>query len=93
VISKLSASIFKVIEDPILGKFNLTIAILIPLAFTGELIYRSSYFFRNLGEFFPTLGWQFGIESLLRFSFEIPKSFIQIWNIFCFVFPFSEVFT
>lgn len=82
VISKLSASFFKVIEDPILGKFNLTIAILIPLAFTGELIYRSSYFFKNLGELFPTLGRQFGIESLLRFSFEIPKSFINTWNVF-----------
>lgn len=82
IITKLAASFFRVIEDPILGKFNLTIAILIPFAFTGELIYRSKYFLKNLGDFFPTLGRQFGIESLLKWGFIIPESYIQIWCLF-----------
>jgi len=82
VITKLSASFFKVIEDPILGKFNLTIAILIPFAFTGELIYRSKYFLKNLGEFLPTLGRQFGIEGLLGFGFSIPEKIILAWSLF-----------
>mgnify|MGYP001773460969 CR=1 FL=1 len=82
IITKFAASFFRVIEDPILGKFNLTIAILIPFAFTGELIYRSKYFLENLREFFPTLGRQFGIETLLKWRLAIPESYIKVWCLF-----------
>ncbi len=82
IITKLSASFFRIIEDPILGKFNLTIAILIPFAFTGELIYRLKYFLNNIGEFFPTLGRQFGIDIFLNWEFVVPEKFIQSLNLF-----------
>ncbi|MGC9109830.1 MAG: 4Fe-4S binding protein [Caldimicrobium sp.] len=82
VISKLAASFFRVIEDPILGKFNLTIAILIPFAFTGELIYRSKYFLENIGDFFPTLARQFKIEFFFKWGFTVPEKFIKLWSFF-----------
>ncbi|MCS7150497.1 MAG: hypothetical protein RMI93_07165 [Caldimicrobium sp.] len=81
VLSKLAGSYFKYFEDPILGKFNLSIAVLIPLAFTGELIYRSTHFFKGLGEFLPTLGRQFNVPMLLELGFEVSKTFIDTLNI------------
>lgn len=53
LLSKFGALLFKHTEDPLFGKFNLTIAILIPFAFTGELIYRINFFLKNLGDFIP----------------------------------------
>ncbi|MCS7200040.1 MAG: hypothetical protein N2327_01545 [Caldimicrobium sp.] len=89
VLSKLSGSYFKYFEDPILGRFNLAIAILIPLAFTGELIYRSTYLLKGIGEFLPTLGRQFDLSYLLNLHFEIPKRFIELWNVSLLFLAFS----
>lgn len=81
VITKFSASAFKYFEDPLLGRFNLAIAILIPYGFTGELVYRLQYFLKNIGEFLPTLGRQFNIPSLINYYFQIPHSIIQLISI------------
>lgn len=77
VLTKFAASYFKYFEDPLLGKFNLAIAILIPFGFTGELIYRLQYLLKNVGDFLPTLGRQFNLPILLNYGFQIPKPFIQ----------------
>ncbi len=86
IITKLAASYFRYIEDPLLGKFNLAVAILIPMAFTGEVIYRLEYFLKNLGNFLPTLGRQFNLLSLLDYYFEIPLIFIKTLSIFLLTF-------
>lgn len=82
ILSKLAASYFRYIEDPLLGKFNLTIAILIPMAFTGELIYRLRYFLKHVGDFLPTLGRQFNIPWLLNFQFTIPEAVVKYISLF-----------
>lgn len=82
VLTKLAASYFRLIEDPILGKFNLTIAILIPMAFTGELIYRLKFFLENVGDFLPTLGRQFNIPALLNYHYFVPESVIKYLSLF-----------
>lgn len=81
VVTKLSAFLFKHIEDPIFGKFNLTISILIPFAFTGELIYRLQYLLKNMGESLPTLGRQFNVSILLKYQFQVPYSMIKFLSI------------
>ncbi|MFN3921061.1 MAG: hypothetical protein ACK4K4_01505, partial [Caldimicrobium sp.] len=76
-LTKLSALIFKYTEDPLFGKFNLSVALLVPFAFTGELIYRLQYFLKNLGEFLPTLGRQFNYPELLKYQIKVPTLFIK----------------
>ncbi|MFN3504595.1 MAG: (4Fe-4S)-binding protein [Caldimicrobium sp.] len=89
IITKIGALIFKYLEDPIFGKFNLTVAILIPFAFTGELIYRWQFFLKNLENFFPTLGRQFHLESFLNLYLHIPDSFIKYSSFFFLILALS----
>lgn len=88
ILTKISALIFQYIEDPIFGKFNLSIAILIPFAFTGELIYRLQYFLKNLGEFLPTLGRQFNYSELLKYQIKVSPALINYLSLLLLTFAF-----
>ncbi len=65
--------LFVYYEDEIFGKFSPMVPVVLPIAFTGELIYRLKYFFEELGDFLPTLGRQFGLEWLLDKGFSLPE--------------------
>ena len=62
LIQKAGARLFGITEDPSFGKFSPMVPVLVPLAFTGELVYRLDYFLANAGDFIPTFGRQFGIN-------------------------------
>jgi len=47
---------------PIIRKILAMVPVLVPLAFTGELVYRLDYFLANAGDLIPTFGRQFGIN-------------------------------
>ncbi len=76
------AKLFGITEDPMFGKFSPMVPILIPMAFTGELVYRLSYFGRGIGDFIPTFGRQFNLDFLEHLSFAIPEFPIQILSAF-----------
>ena len=73
---RLGAYLFGITEDPSFGKFSPMVPVLVPLAFTGELAYRMNYFFKNVGDFLPTFGRQFGI-NLEQFYFSISQPVID----------------
>ena len=54
------------------------IPVVLPLAFTGELVYRLKYFLENLGQFLPTLGRQFRWEFLQNLYWEVPPTWISL---------------
>lgn len=74
--------LFDITEDPLFGKFSPMVPILIPMAFTGELVYRMGYFAAGVGNFIPTLGRQFGIDFLQKLFFAIPDFPVQILSAF-----------
>ena len=76
------AHLFGVNEDPLFGKFSPMVPILIPMAFTGELIYRMAYFAGGVGDFLPTLGRQLGLNIFEKLSFAIPDFPVQIFSAF-----------
>lgn len=76
------ARLFGITEDPMFGKFSPMVPILIPMAFTGELVYRMSYFARGIGEFIPTIGRQFGTYVLEKLAFTIPDFPVQMLSAF-----------
>ena len=82
LVIKFGSRLFGISEDPMFGRFSPLVPILIPLAFTGELIYRLSYFAAGIGDFIPTIGRQFGIDSLLNLYFSIPDFPVQILSAF-----------
>lgn len=69
-------------EDPIVGRLSPMVPILIPMAFTGELVYRMAHFAEGIGDFLPTFGRQFGIVFLERFFFTIPEFPVQVLSAF-----------
>ncbi|MEN8142074.1 MAG: 4Fe-4S binding protein [Thermodesulfobacteriota bacterium] len=79
---KFGSRLFGINQDPMFGKFSPLVPILIPMAFTGELIYRMSYFAAGIGDFIPTIGRQFGITPLLDMVFSIPDFPVQILSAF-----------
>lgn len=79
---RLGASLFGITEDPLFGKFSPLVPILIPMAFTGELVYRMSYFAHGLGDFLPTIGRQMGTGILEHLAFSIPDFPVQILSAF-----------
>ncbi len=74
--------LFGITEDPMFGKFSPLVPIMIPMAFTGELVYRMTYFTDGIGNFLPTLGRQFGMGFLEYTSFLIPDFPVQILSAF-----------
>jgi len=79
---KFGSRLFGINEDPMFGKFSPLVPILIPMAFTGELVYRLSYFAAGVGDFIPTFGRQFGLSPLKNLSFSIPDFPVQILSAF-----------
>ena len=80
---------FGVYHDELMGRFSPMIPIILPLAFAGELVSRMNYTVRNLPDFFPTVGRQFGVETLQHWTFTIPEWVYPAYGIF-FVF-LSEI--
>ena len=64
---------FGVYHDDLMGRFSPMIPVFLPLAFAGELVSRMNYTVRNLPEFLPTMGRQFGWETLEHWIFSIPE--------------------
>lgn len=81
-IIRYGAYLFGISEDPAFGKFSPLVPILIPMAFTGELVYRMAYFTGGIGNFLPTIGRQFGISFLELTRFSIPDFPVQILSAF-----------
>ncbi|MBU0485746.1 MAG: 4Fe-4S binding protein [Proteobacteria bacterium] len=79
---KLGSSMFGINEDPMFGKFSPMVPILIPMAFTGELVYRMTFFAGGIGDFIPTLGRQLGVEIFSPLYFSIPDFPVQILSAF-----------
>ncbi|MBU0674594.1 MAG: 4Fe-4S binding protein [Proteobacteria bacterium] len=79
---RFGSRLFGITEDPMFGKFSPLVPIFIPMAFTGELVYRMSFFASGVGDFLPTVGNQFGISWLHEFVFRIPDFPIQILSAF-----------
>jgi hypothetical protein len=79
---KFGSRLFGIHEDPLFGKFSPLVPILIPMAFTGELVYRMSYFTAGVGDFLPTIGRQFGLATLGKMAFRIPDFPVQILSAF-----------
>ncbi len=66
---RLGSRLFGLTEDEVFGRFSPMLPVLVPLAFTGELVYRLEYFLSHLGDFLPTFGRQFDLDlSYLYFS-------------------------
>lgn len=82
VIINLGARLFGVTEDPLFGRLSPMVPILIPMAFTGELVYRFGYFAAGVGDFIPTIGRQAGVSFLERLFFTIPDFPVQIISAF-----------
>lgn len=79
---RFGARLFGITEDPTFGKFSPLVPILIPMAFTGELVYRMGYFASGIGGVLPTLGRQINVAFLERLSFAIPDFPVQILSAF-----------
>ena len=79
---KIGARLFGINEDPTFGRFSPLVPILIPMAFTGELVYRLSYFASEIGDFLPTIGRQFSLPILKQTYFSIPDFPVQILSAF-----------
>jgi len=71
-IIRLGAWLFGFTEDELFGKFSPMVPILLPMAFAGELAYRLNYAVANAPDFFPTLARQFGLPSLMSWTFVCP---------------------
>ncbi len=80
-IIKVGAKFFGQTEDELFGKFSPMVPILIPMAFSGELAYRLDYAISGAPEFFPVLGRQFGLDSLLHWTFGLPSWILEVMNI------------
>ncbi|MCX8030080.1 MAG: 4Fe-4S binding protein [Thermodesulfovibrionales bacterium] len=77
LISRVGSKLFGLTEDEVFGRFSPMIPVLVPLAFTGELVYRLEYFLSHLGDFLPTLGRQFGF-SFDHLTFLIDENIIHL---------------
>jgi len=75
---RIGTRLFGISEDPMFGKFAPMVPILIPMAFTGELVYRFESFAGGIGDFVPTIGRQFYLEWLTGLGFHIPDFPVQI---------------
>ena len=83
MVIRLGTKLFGVVErDPIVGNLSPMVPILIPMAFTGELVYRMAHFAEGIGDFIPTVGRQFGLSILEKISFAIPEFPVQILSAF-----------
>ncbi|WP_022852617.1 4Fe-4S binding protein [Thermodesulfatator atlanticus] len=72
-IIRLGAHLFTFYEDELFGKFSPMVPVLVPMAFTGELVYRLDYFLKEVGNFFPILSRQFHIQTFASWGFVVPE--------------------
>ncbi len=84
LLSRFTILILGVYEDPIFGRFNLAIASLIPLSFTGELYYRLKYSLTNIPTFWESLSHLLPLNFLKNFYPYIPHKFILLLGYFLF---------
>lgn len=75
LVIRIGAYLFRITEDPLLGKFSPMVPVLVPLAFTGELVYRLDYFLAHIGNVLPIFGRQFGF-NLEHLHFSISATMI-----------------
>ncbi len=73
---------FGIYHDDLMGRFSPMIPIFLPLAFAGELVSRLNYTVRNFQEFLPTVGRQFGWETLESLTFVIPEWVYPAYGVF-----------
>ncbi|MEW6220589.1 MAG: 4Fe-4S binding protein [Thermodesulfobacteriota bacterium] len=78
---RLGSRLFGITEDPAFGRFSPLVPVLLPMAFTGELVYRLGYFASGVGDFLPTLGRQLSLP-LAGLAFRIPDFPVQILSAF-----------
>ncbi len=76
-IIRLGAELFTIYEDELFGRFSPMVPVLVPLAFTGELVYRLEYFLHEVGNFGPVLGRQLGLSALEGLSFRVPEPLVH----------------
>lgn len=76
LVTKFGSKLFGLTQDEVFGKFSPMIPVFVPLAFTGELVYRLQYFLTNIGNFFPIFGRQFGF-TMDHLKFSISTFFID----------------
>lgn len=76
ILTRFGSRLFGLREDEVFGRFSPMVPVLVPLAFTGELVYRLEYFLTNLGDFLPTLGRQFGFD-LSHLYFSVPPTVVN----------------
>ncbi|MEW6426583.1 MAG: 4Fe-4S binding protein [Thermodesulfobacteriota bacterium] len=81
-IIRYGSSLFGISEDPIFGRFSPMLPVFIPMAFTGELVYRMEFFAEGVGDFLPTIGRQFHLPLLERAVFSIPDFPVQMLSSF-----------
>ncbi len=79
LVIRLGAELFTIYEDELFGRFSPMVPVLVPLAFTGELVYRLEYLLHEMGQFFPVLGRQIGVPRLTGLTFEIPEKAIHLF--------------
>jgi hypothetical protein len=79
---RIGAKLFGVSKDPICGHLSPMVPVLIPMAFTGELVYRMEFFARGVGDFLPTIGRQFNLPFLEMLYFEIPIFPVDVLSAF-----------
>lgn len=79
---RVGAKLFGVAKDPICGHLSPMVPVLIPMAFTGELVYRMEFFARGVGDFLPTIGRQFNVPFLESLYFEIPIFPVDVLSAF-----------
>lgn len=81
ILTRFGSKLFGLTEDEVFGKFSPMVPVLVPLAFTGELVYRLEYFLSHIGDFLPTFGRQFGF-AISHLHFSISSSVIDFTCIF-----------
>lgn len=81
ILSRIGSKLFGITEDEVFGRFSPMIPVFVPLAFTGELVYRLEYFLSQIGNFLPTFGRQFNF-ALDYLFFSIDNKIIDLICIF-----------
>ncbi|MBX6422646.1 4Fe-4S binding protein [Thermosulfurimonas sp. F29] len=79
---KAGSVLFVYYEDELFGRFSPMIPVVMPLAFTGELVYRLRYFLREAGDFLPTLGRQIHLTFLENYRFTVDPFWIKLISFF-----------
>jgi hypothetical protein len=83
-VAKLGNRLIGSLSDGGDARNSLMVPILLPLAFSGELVYRLKYLLVEAGRFPAVFGHQFGFD-LERFSFTVSALSIEALSVFVMV--------